>query len=75
MPQSLANTVYSTKDCRPFLRDPELRQELHRYVGGILAQLDCQPITKSRMTHGMCGTDATLSGLWTSNAVTQGRPL
>lgn len=26
------------------LRDPALREELHRYLGGILANLDCQPI-------------------------------
>jgi putative transposase len=48
MPQSLAkilvHTVFSTKDRRPFLRDPALREELHRYLGGILARLDCQPI-------------------------------
>lgn len=48
MPQSLAkilvHTVFSTKDRRPFLRDRALRDELHRYLGGILANLDCQPI-------------------------------
>jgi REP element-mobilizing transposase RayT len=48
MPQSLAkillHTVFSTKERRPFLRDPALRDELHRYLGGILKQLDCQPI-------------------------------
>ena len=48
MPQSLAkilvHTVFSTKDRRPFLRDRVLRQELHCYLGGILARLDCQPI-------------------------------
>jgi putative transposase len=48
MPQSLAkilvHTVFSTKDRRPFFRDPALREELHRYLGGILSQLDCQPI-------------------------------
>jgi putative transposase len=48
MPQSLAkilvHTVFSTKDRRPFLRDPALRQELHHYLGGILARLDCQPM-------------------------------
>ncbi|MBI5773223.1 MAG: IS200/IS605 family transposase [Verrucomicrobia bacterium] len=48
MPQSLAkilvHTVFSTKDRRPFLRDRALREELHRYLGGILANLDCQPI-------------------------------
>jgi REP element-mobilizing transposase RayT len=48
MPQSLAkilvHTVFSTKDRRPFLRDRSLREELHRYLGGILTRLDCQPI-------------------------------
>jgi REP element-mobilizing transposase RayT len=48
MPQSLAkilvHTVFSTKARRPFLRDRSLRDELHRYLGGILANLDCQPI-------------------------------
>ncbi len=48
MPQSLAkilvHTVFSTKERRPFLRDKSLREELHHYTGGILNQLDCQPI-------------------------------
>jgi REP element-mobilizing transposase RayT len=48
MPQSLAkilvHTVFSTKDRRPFLRDKPLREELHRYLGGILTNHDCQPI-------------------------------
>jgi REP element-mobilizing transposase RayT len=48
MSQSLAkvlvHTVFSTKDRRPFLRDKPLRDELHQYLGGILIQLDCQPV-------------------------------
>jgi REP element-mobilizing transposase RayT len=48
MPQSLArilvHTVFSTKERRPLLRDVALRQELHSYLGGILKNLDCQPI-------------------------------
>jgi REP element-mobilizing transposase RayT len=48
MPQSLArilvHTVFSTKDRRPSLRDTALWQELHHYLGGILKNLDCQPI-------------------------------
>lgn len=48
MSQSLAkiivHTVFSTKDRRPFLRDKALREELHRYLGGILARLGCQPL-------------------------------
>ena len=39
VPQSLAkilvHTVFSTKNRRPFLRDKRLREELHRYLGGI----------------------------------------
>ncbi len=46
--QSLANilvhTVFSTKDRRPFLREPRLREELHRYLGGILTNLSCPPL-------------------------------
>jgi putative transposase len=48
MAQSLANillhTVFSTKDRRPFLRDPLLRGEMHHYLGGIVNQLGCQSI-------------------------------
>jgi putative transposase len=48
MPQSpakiLVHTVFSTKERRPFLRAPALRQELRHYLGGILKNLDCQPI-------------------------------
>lgn len=48
MAQSLAkillHTVFSTKERRPFLCDEPLREELHRYLGGILTHLDCQPL-------------------------------
>lgn len=48
MPQSLSkilvHTVFSTKDRRQFLRDQALREELHRYLGGILTNHDCQPL-------------------------------
>ena len=48
MSQSLAkvlvHTVFSTKDRRPLLHSRELRDELHKYLGGILANLDCQPV-------------------------------
>lgn len=40
----LVHTVFSTKDRRPLLNDRELRTELHAYLGGILARLDCQPL-------------------------------
>jgi putative transposase len=48
MPQSLANilvhTVFSTKDRHPYLHNSALREELHRYLGGILLNLNCPPI-------------------------------
>jgi putative transposase len=40
----LVHLVFSTKNRRPFLQDKSLRQEIHLYLGGILANLDCQPI-------------------------------
>jgi len=40
----LLHTVFSTKERRPFLRDAELRAELHNYLGGILSNLECQPL-------------------------------
>ena len=47
VPQSLAkilvHTVFSTKDRRPFLRGKPLRDKLHKYLGGILTNLECQP--------------------------------
>ena len=48
MPQSLAkvllHVVFSTKNRAPLLREKALRAELHRYIGGILTNLDCQPL-------------------------------
>ena len=48
MPQSLSavyiHLVFSTKGRRPFLRDFEIRNALHSYLGGISKQLGCAPI-------------------------------
>ena len=48
MAQSLAkiflHLVFSTKERRPFLRNKPLRDELHRYLGGILTNFECQPL-------------------------------
>ncbi len=48
MPQSLSriivHTVFSTKERTPYLNDPTLRDELHRYLGGIFLELECSPI-------------------------------
>ena len=61
MSQSLAkilvHTVFCTKERRPFLRDNPFRKELHHYIGGILNQLDCQPIIVSGVedhVHFLC---------------------
>lgn len=48
MPQSLAkillHVVFSTKGRRPLLRDRAFREEMHRYMGGILNGLDCPTV-------------------------------
>jgi putative transposase len=48
MPQSLSSVylhaVFSTKDRRPFLKDPAVRAECHAYLAGISKKLDCPPL-------------------------------
>ena len=48
MPQSLSNVtvhiVFSTKDRKPFLKDADLRAEMHKYLGGTSKTLKCPPI-------------------------------
>ena len=48
MPQSLAaiyiHLVFSTKERRPFLRTPPLRQSLHTQLGAISKTLECPPL-------------------------------
>ena len=48
MPQSLSavyiHLIFSTKERRPFLRDPALRECLHAYLGSVSRQLECPPI-------------------------------
>src|SRR5271168_4882265 len=68
MPQSLAkilvHAVFSTKERRPFLRDAALRVELHHYLGGILANLDCQPIIAGGVedhVHLLCALSRTIN--------------
>jgi len=45
MAQSLAqiylHLVFSTKDRRPFLKDPALREKMHAYLMGICKKQDC----------------------------------
>jgi putative transposase len=42
--QVLLHVIFSTKDRQPFLRDLGLREEMHRYLAGILGNLKCQPL-------------------------------
>jgi REP element-mobilizing transposase RayT len=48
MPQSLANVlvhiVFSTKGREAMLRGPDLRAEMHKYLGGISKTLECPTI-------------------------------
>jgi REP element-mobilizing transposase RayT len=48
MSQSLANVVihlvFSTKNRKPFLRDTECREEMHRQLGGSSKTLNCPTI-------------------------------
>ena len=48
MPQSLSavyiHLVFSTKNRQPFLRDSEMRTNLHAQLGGISKTLDCAPL-------------------------------
>ncbi len=48
MPQSFSavhiHLVFSTKDRRPFLRDPDTRDALHAYLGAVSTQIDCPPV-------------------------------
>jgi len=47
MPQSLSvvlvHLVFSTKDRRPFLQDPQLRARAHSFLGEASARLNCPP--------------------------------
>ncbi len=82
MSQSLAkilvHTVFSTKDRRPFLRDKALREELHHYLGGILANLDCQPIIVGGFedhVHLLCALSRTREAAETVKEVKRGSSL
>jgi REP-associated tyrosine transposase len=48
MPQSLSNIlvhiVFSTKNREPFLNEADVRDEMHRMLGGISRGLDCPPV-------------------------------
>jgi len=82
MPQSLAkiliHTVFSTKARRPFLRDKTLRDELHRYLGGILANLECQPVIMGGVedhVHLLCALSRTCNAAEMVKEVKRGSSL
>jgi REP element-mobilizing transposase RayT len=68
MSQSLAkilvHTVFSRKERKPYLRNRVLRAETHAYIGGILSNLDCQPIVVGGVedhVHSLCALARTCS--------------
>jgi REP element-mobilizing transposase RayT len=61
MPQSLSvvylHLVFSTKDRMPLLREKNVRDSLHQYLGGISKKLDCAPLQVGGMddhVHLLC---------------------
>ena len=44
MSRDIIHVIFSTKHRKPFLQPAALREELHRYLGGILTNLECQPV-------------------------------
>src|SRR6516162_2871017 len=68
MPQSLANVllhvVFSTKNRAPFLKQPELRDELNGYMVGTLANINCPSLivrTVEDHLHCLCQLSRTKS--------------
>jgi putative transposase len=62
MSQSLAqifvHLVFSTKQRQPFLDDRDLREEMHRYLGGTCNALDCPVLSVGGVAdhvHVLCG--------------------
>jgi REP element-mobilizing transposase RayT len=68
MPQSLAqlyvHVIFSTKNREPFLSDLAVREELHRYMGGVQKKLACVPVINGGVedhAHLLFGLARTLS--------------
>jgi REP element-mobilizing transposase RayT len=68
MPQSLAqiylHIVFSTKNRSPFLADPELLEETHRYLGGTCNRLECPVLRVGGVAdhvHILCRLGRTIS--------------
>ena len=74
----LVHTVFSTKERRPFLRDKSVREEMHLYLGGIMATLECQPIVVGGTedhVHLLCVLSRTSSGAEMVKEVKRGSSL
>jgi putative transposase len=68
MPQSLSSVhihlVFSTKGRQPFLRNEEIRKEMHAYLGGVSKKLDCSPVVVGGTedhTHLLCRLARTIT--------------
>jgi REP element-mobilizing transposase RayT len=68
MPQSLSavhiHLVFSTKGREPFLRNVQVREEMHAYLGRISKELDCPPVIVGGMedhVHLLCRLARTIS--------------
>ena len=68
MPQSLARVVihvtFSTKHRVPFLKDLEVRAELHAYMAVVLQEIDCEPILVGGVedhVHVLCNLSRTIT--------------
>jgi hypothetical protein len=40
----VTHIIFSTKDRKPFI-EPDIRREIHAYLGGIVKNLDGMPLT------------------------------
>ncbi len=68
MPQSLArvvlHVVFSTKGRTPFLKDADVRTELHAYMAGILQNIGCEPVVINGVEdymHVLCNLPRTIT--------------
>ena len=68
MPQSLSqiylHLIFSTKGRRRFLQDPSLRDEMHRYLGGVCHNLDSPSLAVGGVedhVHLLCRLSRTLT--------------
>jgi REP element-mobilizing transposase RayT len=72
------HTVFSTKDRRPFLKDLNLRNETHAYIGGILGNLECQPVIVGGVedhVHFLCALSRTCDAATMVKEVKRGSSL